>query len=64
VFTRKLPSSNGWRRAVLIGVSEGQGWRYEVVERPDDFLVRMRDLDTGTLTTHHFSRLPREVAEG
>jgi hypothetical protein len=34
---------------VLIGVSEGQGWRYEVVERPDDFLVRMRDLDTGTL---------------
>jgi len=34
---------------VLIGVSEGQGWRYEVVERPDDYLVRMRDLDTGAL---------------
>ena len=34
---------------MLIGVSEGQGWRYEVVERPDDYLVRMRDLDTGTL---------------
>jgi hypothetical protein len=34
---------------VLIGVSEGRGWRYEVVERPDDYLVRMRDLDTGAL---------------
>ena len=34
---------------MLIGVSEGQGWRYEVIERPDDFLVRMRDLDTGAL---------------
>ena len=34
---------------MLIGSSEGQGWRYEVIERPDDFLVRMRDLDTGTL---------------
>ena len=34
---------------MLIGVSEGQGWRYEVVERPDDYLVRMRDLDTGAL---------------
>ena len=34
---------------MLIGVSEGQGWRYEVIERPDDYLVRMRDLDTGAL---------------
>ena len=34
---------------MLIGASEGQGWRYEVIERPDDYLVRMRDLDTGTL---------------
>ena len=34
---------------MLIGVSEGQGWSYEVVERPDDYLVRMRDLDTGAL---------------
>jgi hypothetical protein len=49
MLSRKLPSTNGWRRAVLIGVSEGQGWRYEVVERPDDYLVRMRDLDTGAL---------------
>ena len=30
---------------MLIGVSEGQGWRYEVIERRDDYLVRMRDLD-------------------
>ena len=34
---------------MLIGVSEGQGWRYEVIERRDDYLVRMRDLDTGAL---------------
>jgi hypothetical protein len=34
---------------MLIGASEGQGWRYEVIERPDDYLVRMRDLDTGAL---------------
>jgi hypothetical protein len=49
MLKRKLPSSNRWRRAVLIGSSEGQGWRYEVIARPDDYLVRMRDLDTGTL---------------
>ncbi len=34
---------------MLIGVSEGQGWHYEVIERPDDYLVRMRDLHTGAL---------------
>jgi hypothetical protein len=34
---------------MLIGVSEGQGWRYEVIERLDDYLVRVRDLDTGAL---------------
>jgi len=34
---------------VLIGSSEGQGWRYEVIECPDNYLVRMRDLDTGAL---------------
>ena len=34
---------------MLIGVSEGRGWRYEVIERRDDYLVRMRDLDTGAL---------------
>jgi hypothetical protein len=34
---------------MLIGASEGQGWRYEVIERPDDYLVRMCDLDTGAL---------------
>ena len=34
---------------MLIGVSEGQGWRYEIIERTDDYLVRMRDLDTGVL---------------
>ena len=34
---------------MLIGVSEGQGWRYEVMEHPDAYLVRMRDLGTGAL---------------
>ena len=34
---------------MLIGVSEGQGWRYEVMEHPDAYLVRMRDLDTGAI---------------
>ncbi len=34
---------------MLIGISDSQGWRYEVVERRDDYLVRMRDLDTGAL---------------
>ena len=32
-----------------LDISEGQGWRYEVIERRDDYLVRMRDLDTGAL---------------
>ncbi len=32
---------------MLIGGSDGSGWRYEVVAREDGFLVRMRDLDTG-----------------
>src|SRR5215207_2962605 len=49
MLTCKLPLSARWRLAVLIGVSEGQGWRFEAVERPDDYLVRMRDLDTGAL---------------
>src|SRR3954470_19458202 len=34
---------------MLIGAAEGRGWRYEVVQRPDDYLVRMRDLDTGAI---------------
>ena len=34
---------------MLIGTSEGEGWRYEVIERAEDYLVRMRDLDTGVL---------------
>jgi hypothetical protein len=39
----------GSRRSRPLGSPEGQGWRYEVIERPDDYLVRMRDLDTGAL---------------
>jgi hypothetical protein len=35
--------------AMLIGTSEGEGWRYEVIERSEDYLVRMRDLDTGAI---------------
>ena len=34
---------------VLVGASEGQGWRYEVVERTEGFLVRSRDIDTGVV---------------
>ena len=32
---------------MLIGASEGQGWRYEVMDAEDGFLVRVRDVDTG-----------------
>lgn len=34
---------------MLVGASEGQGWRYEVVERSEGFVVRTRDLDTGAV---------------
>jgi hypothetical protein len=34
---------------MLIGASEGQGWRYEVDEAADGYLVRMRDLATGAV---------------
>ncbi len=32
---------------MLIGASEGHGFRYEVIEWTDGYLVHMRDLDTG-----------------
>jgi hypothetical protein len=34
---------------MLIGVSEGHDRRYEVIQRSDDYLVRIRDLDTGAI---------------
>ncbi len=34
---------------MLVGASEGQGWRYEVVSRSEGYLVRTRDIDTGAL---------------
>lgn len=34
---------------MLIGACEGQSWRYEVVERTEGFLVRTRDLETGSV---------------
>jgi hypothetical protein len=34
---------------MLVGASEGQGFRYEVVERTEGFLVRSRDLDSGSV---------------
>jgi hypothetical protein len=34
---------------MVVGASEGQGWRYEVVERSEGFVVRSRDLDTGAV---------------
>lgn len=34
---------------MLIGACEGQAWRYEVIEQTEGFLVRMRDLDTGSV---------------
>ena len=43
---------------MLVGASEGQGWRYEVVERSEGFVVRSRDLDTGAVD-HDDSRLFR-----
>jgi hypothetical protein len=38
--------------AMLIGTTEGQGWSYEVLERTEGYLVRMRDLDTGVIEDH------------
>ncbi len=32
---------------MIIGETEGNGWRYEIIERTEGFLVRMRDIDTG-----------------
>lgn len=34
---------------MLVAASEGQGFRYEVVERTEGYLVRSRDLDSGTV---------------
>lgn len=34
---------------MLIATSEGQGWRYEVVDRAEGYLVVPRDLDSGAL---------------
>ncbi|MDJ1157222.1 hypothetical protein QNA08_03075 [Chelatococcus sp. SYSU_G07232] len=34
---------------MLIGSSEGQGWRYEVFESSEGYLVLMRDRDTGAV---------------
>jgi hypothetical protein len=34
---------------MLIATSEGQGWRYEVVDRAEGYLVVPRDLDTGAV---------------
>jgi hypothetical protein len=34
---------------MLIAMSEGRGWRYEVVDRAEGFLVVSRDLDTGAV---------------
>ncbi|HVL72640.1 MAG TPA: hypothetical protein VM434_12260 [Beijerinckiaceae bacterium] len=32
---------------MLVGASEGQGWRYEVFQHNEGYLVRSRDLDSG-----------------
>src|SRR5215210_68176 len=42
-------SSKERRHPMFIGVSEGHDRRYEVIQRSDDYLVRIRDLDTGAL---------------
>ncbi len=34
---------------MLVGASEGQGFRYEVVQRTEGFLVQSRDLDSGAV---------------
>jgi hypothetical protein len=34
---------------MLIGASEGHGFRYEVIECTDGYLVHVRDLDNGRL---------------
>jgi hypothetical protein len=34
---------------MLIGVSEGQCFRYEILAQPEGYRVHMRDLDTGAV---------------
>lgn len=34
---------------MLVAASEGQGFRWEVVERTEGYLVRSRDLDSGSV---------------
>jgi hypothetical protein len=34
---------------MLLAISEGRHWRYEVCEHSDGYLVQMRDLETGDL---------------
>lgn len=46
---------------MLIGASEGRTWRYEVVERTEGFLVRMRDLGSGGIDEEE-SRVFRTAA--
>jgi hypothetical protein len=46
---------------MLIGGSDGSGWRYEVVAREEGFLVRMRDLATGEVEANE-ARLFRTAA--
>ena len=46
---------------MLVGASEGLGWRYEVIERTEGFLVRSRDLDSGSVDDND-SKLFRTAA--
>lgn len=46
---------------MLVAASEGQVFRYEVVERTEGYLVRSRDLDSGSVDDSE-SRLFRTAA--
>jgi hypothetical protein len=37
---------------MIIGSSDGFGWRYEVIAREDGYLVQMRDLENGSVDDH------------
>lgn len=47
---------------MLVGGSEGRMWRYEVVDRSEGFLVRLRDLETGALDEEDEAKLFRTAA--
>jgi hypothetical protein len=58
---REDPPNKAWESVMLVAAYEGQGFRYEVVERTEGFLVRPRCLDSQAVDEAE-SRLFRTAA--